>query len=565
MSKQIIETNYPLPRTNVILGYKDLFNEEPPEDRIALVRHISKDVIIAELAGLNYRLTGRMAKEIDTNFETQTRELLYFSGGIIALNDKYAELLNKVAQGRKSFVFTRQGCLFGIEEIIHSDIPIVESFKMGPVNTWEALIKYILCVNTEITHVEESKPGEPINFETLSPKLLPISELMLVNDPFYVVHKGLLLMEYLAAHQDIGPMLYTYFEDIYQLPYDHFIFELHRMWMANKNAETHLDFYYILRDNDQFKRLFDTLSQEFKSDQFFKLLNIRKNPFYKREENHYLLIDQNILLEKAYYQFINDFWFDKVKATKKTGGGSVTMQDYKSVIGYFFENYVEDKINYSFSNAPKYQIKTFDELKYDNGGKELGDVYIRHHEKVVLAEVKSTSLYDNERYGGNVDALYKNNRNKFFETYGVDQLANNIKNLDQNIMGIDDGLIQRKKIKLWPVIIFNEKAFQTPVMAQVFNVRFQELMTDFNSKKYTIFPLTLMHISDLETMESELNTDPNKLWSLLQSNYNPKLPFIPPFYITLNRNNIKANYGRIREKVIPLFDKYGPEKSEQEK
>jgi hypothetical protein len=107
------------------------------------------------------------------------------------------------------------------------------------------------------------------------------------------------------------------------------------------------------------------------------------------------------------------------------------------------------------------------------------------------------------------------------------------------------------------VIIFNEKAFQTPVMTQVFNARFQELMVGFANKKYTIFPLTLMHISDLETMESELNVNPDRLWSVLASNFNPEIPFIPPFYITLNRNHVKANYGRIREKVIPLFDKYG--------
>jgi hypothetical protein len=175
--------------------------------------------------------------------------------------------------------------------------------------------------------------------------------------------------------------------------------------------------------------------------------------------------------------------------------------------------------------------------------------------------VKSTSLYDNERYGGNVDALYKNNRNKFFETYGVDQLAKNIKNLEENIKEIDVALTHRKKIKVWPVIIFNEKAFQTPAMAQVFNARFQELMTGFINKKYTIYPLTLIHISDLETMEHTLHNDPNKLWSVLVSNYNSKIPFIPPLYITINRNGIKANYGRIREKIIPLFDKYGPDKS----
>jgi hypothetical protein len=383
MSKQNIISSYPLPRTNVVLGYRDIFKQDPPENRLSLVRHLSKDVIVTELAGLNYRLAGRVAKEVDTKLETQLRELLYFSGGITQLNEKYAKLIDSEAQGRRCLVFTRQGCLFGLEEIIHSDIPILEEFKMGPVNTWEALIQYILCINMEITHVEESKPGEPINFETLSPKLLPISELMLVNDPLYLVHKGLLLMEYLSMHRDIGAMLHAYFEETYQLPYDHFIFELHRMWMGNQNAEDHLNFYFIVRENDLAKPLFDILSQRFESDQFYKLLNIRKNPFFKRSSNHFMLTDQNILLEKAYYQFINDFWFDQVKKTNKTGGGSISIQDYKSIIGYFFENYVDDKIKYSFANASKYVIKTFDELKFDNGGKELGDVYIRQHEKVL--------------------------------------------------------------------------------------------------------------------------------------------------------------------------------------
>jgi hypothetical protein len=369
-------------------------------------------------------------------------------------------------------------------------------------------------------------------------------------------------MEYLAAHKATSQLLLSYFEVKYQLPYDHFIFELHRMWMGNKAVEDHLNFYFIVPKLDKFKPLFDVLSGKFDNTQFYKLLNVRKNPFYKREENHYILCDQNILLEKAYYQFINDFWFDHVKGSKRADGKDFSMQDYKSIIGYFFETYVNDKIRYSFARAKNYVIKTFDELKFGNASKEMGDVYLRQENKVILAEVKSTSLYDNEKYGGNIDALYKNNRQKFFDSFGVDQLVNNIRNLEQNALDIDKGLKDCKKIRVWPLIIFNEKAFQTPMMAQIFNKRFQELLAGYVNKRVHIYPLTLVHVSDLETMESVLHQKPDKIWDLLTSNFTQKINFIPPFYITLNRNQVKANYGRVREKVVPLFDKYGPPKQD---
>lgn len=47
--------SYPLPRMSVVLGYKDLF-AQPLANRLSLISHLSKDILILELAGLNYRL-----------------------------------------------------------------------------------------------------------------------------------------------------------------------------------------------------------------------------------------------------------------------------------------------------------------------------------------------------------------------------------------------------------------------------------------------------------------------------------------------------------------------------
>ena len=426
---------------------------------------------------------------------------------------------------------------------------------MGAAGSWECLLLYIFCINNEITRIADDKKEELINFETLSPKLLPLAELGLFNDPFYVVHRGFILMEYLANHKETKEYLVQYFLEKFNLTYSQFIFELNRMWMTEKSKIEILNFHFNVPESNKFKYLFDVMSEKFESSEAFKLLNIRKNPFYKRDEENYILTDYNVLLEKSYQQFINDFWFDKLKHLKKSDGSSFEMKYYKAIIGYFFEQYVNDKIRYSFKSSKGYIVKTFDELKIDKQNIEIGDVYIRQESKVILGEVKSTSLYDKEKYSGNVDALYKSDRNEFFKSFGVNQVVNFIKNVEKNIVNIDLGFSKKKKLRIWPVIIFNEKALQTPLMAQIFNKRFQELISDYNNNKIYVYPLSIIHISDLENMECLLNQKPAKIWDLLSYNVGKK-DFIPPFYNTLNRNDIRANYVRVMEKLAPLFKEY---------
>lgn len=557
-----------LPTTKLILGYKDVFNGNFQGDRLTLLAGISKIDIIVEISGLNFRLKGRKSKVIDTNFNTQLKELFYFSGKNDQLYEKYARLIDLTTRGREAFIFSRQSCLYALEELTQSDIPIIEDFKMSDsLNSWESLILYILCVNDEVTKIEENDENEPINFETLNPKLLPIAELMLINDPFYQVHRGWKLMEFLDNNLETHEHLIAYFNEKYGLSYDRFIFEIHRMWMANKSDREHFNFFYFLRENEEFKQLFDVMSEKYESNETFKLLNIRKNPFFNCGNIKYILTDLNNLLDKTYQQFINDFFFDKLKQSSKANGSNFTMQDYKSIIGYFFEDYIRDVLTYSLTNGQGYFIRMFDELKIkgnNNSTIEIGDIYIRDENNIILGEAKSSSMYDAEKYGGNIDAMYKNDRNRFFKNFGVDQLVSNIKNLEDNFKTVDFGLAYRKKIRIWPVIIFNEKAFQTPFMAHVFNARFKELMLDYKSKFVHVYPLTLMHISDLENMEQTLHKKPFLIFDVLTKNFRNPTKFIPPLYSTINGMDIRAEYSRIRIMIKVLFDKFGHREEEED-
>ncbi|TKC08041.1 hypothetical protein FA048_12825 [Pedobacter polaris] len=545
-----------LPTSNFIVGYKDIFRRPAPSDRLSLISKMSKDIIIGEIAALNYRLKPKKSKTIDINFSTQRRELFNFCGRDQNMFNDYGRALDNVTGGKKSFIFTRQTCLFALEEIIQSNMSNVDGFRLSNENNWDLLLQYLLSVNDEITKIKDNDENEPIDFETLNPKLIPISELLLYVDPFFTVHRGWELMDFLTRQSKTKGYILEYFKSTYNLTIKEFIHELHRMWIANNNKSADLDFYYTLRENEKYVAFFNKFSEKFETTDTFKLLNIRKNPFFKRDKNNFMLLDISILLEKAYQQFINDFYFDFLRNKQLSNGSPFTMQDYKAIIGYFFEDYIEKNLRYSFNDHRNFVLRTFDQLKIKIDKKliECGDVYLRNHNRIMLAEVKSTSIYDKEKYSGNISELYKSNRAKFFKDFGIDQLVNNIKSFKRNFTDIDVNIIEHQTLRIWPVIIFNERSLQTPFMAHIFNKRFSELMNGYDDKSNYVYPLTLLHVSDLENMEHILKSRPGKLFELLTYNFSQKYKIIPPFYNTLNRHDIRPNYTRVMKKARLLFE-----------
>ena len=78
-------------------------------------------------------------------------------------------------------------------------------------------------------------------------------------------------------------------------------------------------------------------------------------------------------------------------------------------------------------------------------------------------------------------------------------------------------------------------------MPDVFNKRFQELITGFEFKKLTVKPLSVMHISDLEQLQIALQDNPKKIWEVLNINCSdPK--YMIPFYDSLNKQKIRGIY-----------------------
>lgn len=555
-----------LPRVLLILDYMSFFKVAPPNDRISMLKNISRKHILYELTALNYRLKPKEKITIDTTYETQIKELRYFTVLSDELFYQCYEVMesNKNNQNRSPIVFTRQTCLFALEEIINSEeIVDIEDFVMSKSEVWDSIFKYLLAVNYEITQIKEEKDDNNINFETLNPKLLPLNELSIETDPFYIIYRGYKLINYFLEKAEYKEIVNEYFIEQYDIEPNYFVYSILSMYFANENSEVgSLNFHYFIDDKDDSISIFQKLSVLFPNTEINKLISVRKSPFINVEDSKFLLIDNVFLIEKAYSQFLNDFWWDKIKNIKNEDGSlAFNIKKYRSDFGYFFEKHVTETLNRIFSNYKYSVLYMFEQLKItvDKKEIEIADIYLRSSNKILLGQVKSGDIYDKEKFGGDVDALYKKDRNKFFENYGVNQLIESLSNMDKFINIIDSKFPKDHTYEIYPCIILNDKAFQTQFMAEIFNNRFQELLIGFNIKKVRVKPLTLIHISDIEKLEDYLLNNPKEIWNLIQFNYKSK--FIPPFYSTIAKKLVEKQYPKhILDSIKPLIEAYNPEK-----
>lgn len=530
-----------------------------------MITGISRNSILFEIAALNYRLKPTNQLHVDSSFETQAKELKYFT----QTEDqfiKYSRAAEKYTKSRTDFpiIFTRQTCVFALEEIINAEkIKDIEGFDMRNIQVWTAILDYILAVNFAITQVQEETDERKSTFESLNPKLLPLNELNIETDIIFTPYRGYKLIDYFLGRQHIREHVIAYFQDTYGIEPQQFIFVMMNMYLGNSNSkDPSLNFFYqVDEEND---RLFQKMSFRVNNADTYKLLGIRKSPFINVGDKRYLIADNSFLLDKSYSQLINDLWFDKIKSLRDSNSNSqFSIKDYRSEIGYFFEQYLAEVLRICFCNYKYSVLRVFDELKITTtkGNIEIADIYLRHGNKVFLCQVKSGSIYDNEKYGGTIESLYKRDRIAFFKNFGVDQLLESIRILNSTANNIDRHFPKDKTLYIFPCIIVNDKAFQTPLMADIFNKRFQEMLAGFDQRKVKVKKLSLIHISDLERLLEHLESEPKEIWKLLDSN--SKDEFIPPFYYTIN------SFLRLRvypKRIVELFEelilKYNPDNRE---
>ncbi|WP_422005385.1 hypothetical protein [Roseivirga pacifica] len=545
-------------RSLLILGYDAFFDGPKPEDRLELVRHIPKNAILAEILGLNYRIRPTTKLHDNTTPELQIDLIDYFLPIPLtsALNAKVKAIFSSIVRRQRSVIFDRPSCLFATEEILASDIPYeIDGFEMAKRENWEAIFKYLLLVNDEITTIKEEKDDANINFEVINPKLLPLNAVTIEEDFYSVPYRSYRLLKFIEAIPEIGDELISYLRETYDMNIEEFSKFIVQVYYGNSTQKEIIGFHYQVPEEEQAK--FEKLSKRIITEEPSKLIGIRKAPFIQTAPNRFMLADQSFLVAKAYGQFLNDFWFDHLKKCRdENGQNRFNYQDYRSHFGQFFESYLRDIFEGAFKDKKHFNLLLFDDLKFETpqGQIELSDVYLRNGNKVLVGEVKSSSIYDKEKFGGDIETLYKGDRNKFFKDFGVDQAVKHILDINKHIKHLDPGYEHVGSKQIYPCIVVNDPALLTPLMADVFNKRFQELLKDQDLGDLHVKPLAVIGVNDLERLEFELDRKPALIWNLLRTNSTQQM--IPPFYNTTNRHVTGRRYP---ERIKDFYKRILPE------
>jgi hypothetical protein len=549
---------FTVPRAIIVLDYKIYFGEAPPLDRISIIKHISKDSMLCEIAALNYRLRPENRVSIDSSLETQMNELRYFTKTERNFI-RYKDVYNKFIRAEKDYpnIFNRHSCLFAMEEISNSlEMSDVKDFEMTK-DVWISILNYLLAVNFETTKIMDKYVDKRTGFEVLNPKLIPSNELYLEEDLFFILYRGTLLLEYFCNSSKYSDEINKYFQKFYGVNPIEFINNLINIFVVKSSKNSQFNFFRLINEGSE--SMYEKLSKRHVFEELFKLLSLKKSPIIKIDKLKYIISDNTFLIEKSYSHLLNDFWFDWLENVKNIDGSKkYNVKDYRGAFGYFFEDYVKRILINCFENYKYSILLTLDQLKVatPKGSIEIADIYFRYGNKVLLGQVKGGSIYDNEKYGGNIDALYNSDREKFFKRYGVNQVAESVIKMDKYIKMVDPSFPVGKTYHIFPCVIVNEKAFQTPLMADVFNKYFLELIKSSDIKKVKIKPLTLIHISDIERLENFLVESPKKIWNLLKYHHRERR-FVPPFYNTINQKNFaKRHPDRIINYLKGILTKY---------
>lgn len=333
-------------KTALFVGYQLMFGKKYDGDRLGFLAGIPRRCILYEIAGVNHRLKSSDEKQYKTGFEEQFKELKYFCGGEDKITYPHFKRIHSIKLdlerrkgGGTPVIFNRPANLFAFQEVLEK-VPDIDasSFKWSG-QLWENLLKYYLCVNDVISEYkgqEEDEKHTP--FEKLTAASFFLNELIVVNDPILTINRFVHLYKFLEIDNGLAHPLEDYFNKIGISPKD-FINNIFSTCFLSKEEKEFLRFHYYMDPDKAELRipllLFKYLCRRGLVAKLHELdvSELRKSPVFYDTDNHYIIVDNLFVLEKLYESFINDLWFEAVKPA------GIDVRDYKSKIGYFFEQY----------------------------------------------------------------------------------------------------------------------------------------------------------------------------------------------------------------------------------
>ena len=528
-----------IPEKQILVGYHMVYGEPIPitrEERLNLIKHIPKEVIIHNIASINYLQREFNSFTYTISDELQWANLSYWLN--TEKSEVYKSLIYRYFEEKKldatPVIFNRAANLFSIQEVIYygAELEYEEGFNEGTI--MEDVFKYYLSVNNKIgdgrTDLDTNKFTD---IQKLAASNLFIDMLHFANNPVFILERYPELIEYLHSKPELNELFANYFK-----PYGYdpeqmlkYIAELY-FNLPKKEQKYLAPFIDVPTDDPERNKILDSISKlqtDIEPEHDFDLTRLKKSPLYKIPNKWYIILDHDFLIQKLYQFAINDYFFDYLKPNT-----NVNYPYYAAEIGLFFENYVSGILKKSFKKH-NVIIKTLDELKTKKPGSEmeLADFYIRKGNDIILGQVKASAL-NTEQNRGTAESLYSDKKD-FLGDFGVKQTFETIQYLKKYPEEFDDQIKEDETYNIYPIIVLNEAITASLPICLLFNDEFKNMLTTDAFPNFQMRYITLLHIQDIERIAPSIEDGSFDFWDILDISTKDSIP--KPFEITLDRLN----------------------------
>lgn len=533
----------------IIAKYSDFYSGDYPEHHLDLIKSIPKNELVASIGAVNYRLKPIYSNSFDDSKRTQIDCLraIFLDLQNPPQNCNCVPQIKKYLQLPSNYnMFTRVTCLYALNEILKNDVFVESPPENYSIEQRENLFKYLLICNNKVLEYNNSyNPSETAasilgddTFEFLMFKELPHNQYYFAYNSFNAFYKSWYLFNKLNNDSFFSTHLRDYLVQTFGLEnFNKFFNNILSKYYGSNDDNLGMNYLRVPVQFQDSIRVLDRLSERAQipsietSEElnFFDFLNIKKSPVYKDDQKKedteialYLILDNQFFLEKVYALFINDFWFDYLKPNN-----ICNRQFWGSFIGdSFFENFIDDifKNIYKSNSRAIYLEQELLTLSYTGSEIEYADFLIRDRKNVILIEAKSNYLPMTHGFK-QVNSLqdYKNlDLMKFYKDFGMTQLVKKTIKLFNEYRKhvLEIGLRAKNSFSIYPVLIVNEQILCLGYSLLALRKKFEKFLEEedvVEEDLVKIYPLFVIHISQLQAIEQTLKDRNNSMDNLIRN------------------------------------------------
>lgn len=231
-------------------------------------------------------------------------------------------------------------------------------------------------------------------------------------------------------------------------------------------------------------------------------LGLREKPIYEIENNEFLFLNLNLLVDKLF----QGVQFALFKALQKNGatykGKPITKFDhFKSIYG---EELSEKGLFYSIV---RYAFEKNDYVKLDGQSLKAKlkdgepDFYLRDNGKIYLIEYKDVIISAPVKHSYNFDTIWAELVKKFISNEsnsakGITQLVNTIESIQQGKFAAID-TFNKDEVIIYPILVFTDFVLNVSGVNYLLNLEMRRLLKERNIPDNNVKNLVLIDLDEL--------------------------------------------------------------------